>query len=262
MRFLKLSLVAFLSVAVSSSSTFPYRKLLSLKAYCNERDPEYATLYVGQGMISLFRKHHSDSPGFTLLRTTVLNSIMEAPGSVMRQAVEFEDIIDNNSKGLLSGILIEENSGPEPPIELLSLYNGHERRHIRKVIKNVVELDVVLCKSAMKMEEWQKRSIFEATVAWKEFREYFSFILCDWRLLDLTKDVYELTDRDSHMDEKFSDLDTNLFNLKEKEFDLSNSECNVEVRLHLYLNRYVKFLRPIMQKFKGLIFAKGVCEIL
>ena len=247
-------LVVMFLVSVSRSTTFPFREVLSLIVNSRIERREYVMSYVVQRMIALFYRNYSKSNAASILRTTVLESIMETPDDIVKQVVEFKNIIDFNSEGLLSALTSVENKGPEPPIELLSLFNGARKDILKFVMgRSDVALEIELCKSMRRMEDWQRETIVEAAISWKHFRSYFEYIRSDGRLLDLETDISNFDEGMLDLDEKLSDLDTKLFDLEDKAFDLSSpiSELHraLEMRLNLYLNRYEQFLKRRVQKF-------------
>ena len=235
-------LVTLLLVNVCNTTTFPFREVLNLKLFSRNEGPEYLPSYAAQSMISLFCKNHSDSPGPALFRATVLRSIMEKPGSVIEKGDDFEYMILDKSHGLLGGFFEEENNGPEPPFEFLSLYEGSERKTMRKSL--ISELDVVLVTNAMMVENWPRRSIAEAAISWRLFRKFFKYLRCDGRVLDLGIDVFDLNGVMLELDESIPDLNPKLFNLEDK-----YRKDNIETRLNIYLNRYEMFLKPGVLKF-------------
>jgi hypothetical protein len=210
-------------------------------------------------MISLFCKNHFDSPGHVILRTTVLKSVMEERGGVLKRNLEYERLITDKSEGLLSGIMKKVNGGPELPIELFSLFSENVRTVMDQFVKS--SLDTVLTewpfKNLLKKEDWLVYSTLDAATAWKQFRIYFEFIPCDARLFDLETSVSALDESILDLDDvKLSELDTSMYDLKSKAFDLSDLENGMETRLTLYLNRYEKFLKPRVQRFEfGCSFA-------
>ena len=242
MSFWRSLLVILLLVGVSNSTIFPFREVLNLKILSRNESYEYLPSYAAQRMINLFCKNHSDSPGPALFRDTVLQGIMEKPGSVIEKGEYFEYMILNKSNGLLSGQLEEENIGPEPPFELLSLYEGNEKKTMRKSLLS--ELDLVIYTSKMMLENWRQRSKAEATISWRLFRKFFKYIRCDGRVLDLGINMSELDEIVFELDEGITDLNTELFNIEEK-----YRKGNVETRLNLYLNRYDMLLKPRVFKF-------------
>ena len=246
MRFWKPVLVILLLVGVSNTTTSHFREVLNLKLLSRNEDTNYLPSYVAQSMISLFCKNYSISPGPALFRATVLKSIMGKSGSATEKGIEFEKMILNKSEGLLGGYLDIENIGPEPPFELLSLYNGNERKTMRKYLTASLasEFDVVLFTSTLKMENWVKLSISEAAISWKKLYTYFKYIRCESRVLDLGTDVFELNERMLDLDESISDLNTKLLNLEYRD-----GKGDIETCLNEYLNRYEKILKTKVFKF-------------
>ena len=246
-------LVFLLLVCASCTSTFLFREVLNQKLLSRNKEPNYLPSYAAQRMISLFCKSYSDTPAAVLFRTTVLKSITAAPGSVVKQGTDFEKTIALKSQGMLTGVMNEENDGPDPPIELLYLFEGAGRKTIRKYLTSslAIELDLKSTSSTMKMEEWLRLTILEAAVAWKQFRCFFTLVRCYGRVLDLNTDVSVMNERMLNFDGKISDLDKKLFDLEDKDFYLSNSASkdNIETRLKIYLNRYEVFLKPKVFKF-------------
>ena len=245
-----------LLLTVSCSTTQFYRAMLSLVPFCKMKEPEHVASYVVQKMISLFSKNHSDSPGAVILRTTVLMSAMEERGGVIVRLMDFENMITVKSEGLLSGVMKGDNVGARPPIELISLFQGDVQKAMGKFLRSSLDtvLNVKPFKNLMKLEDWLLHSILDAAIAWKHFRFYFAFVQCDKRLFDLDTSVSALNENMLDLDDKLSELDTTLYDLKDSAFDLSksnsDSESIVETRLRLYLNRYEKFLKPRVLRFK------------
>ena len=210
-----------------ASSTFPYREVLLLKTLFRQSNvTAFDKSYIVHRIIWLFSNYQSGYPAQAILRATMVDSVMEEDGDVVRQGTAFDETIVLKSVNMLSGLWRKENVGPEPSVEMQRIFKGTNLSSVRRILRSpfLENFGLTSCTDGP-VEGWRGKVMTETIMAWKHFRTYFEFIPCSNELM-------------------------NALNSK-------TLHCSSEDRLTRYLKIYDQFMKPIVHQFDlGNSFAK------
>ena len=216
--FLRLLLPLLFNFA--TSSTFPYREVLSLKALSrNSATSVCKKSYIVHRIICLLvASTVQREPAHVLLASTVLDGVLEEEGEVERQGRAFSQMVINKSEGMLSGFGRKLNDGPELPLELNVLFKENALAMVHDFLNSTskVRFNLRNCTHAS-VKRWIRSAMVEAVVAWKQFVTNFVCIRCSNKL-------------------------TKAINSKSSQFDFRE-------RMNMYLSGYEQYLKPTMSKF-------------
>ena len=226
MNLISLHLHLLLFFSFANCSHLPYREILSLKAFHREKTAtDLEKAYIVQGIIWLFG--HSDDSAQVLLRDTILDSVIEEEGEVVRQGIAYSTMVKRKSEGMINSFYRKENDGLELSVELDLLFQGTSGlASVKQFMANASKdhFSIASCKDKS-VKRWQMVAMSEAATAWKQFSSYYEFFLSKTKF-------------------------TKTLNSK----SLQN---NIGERMNMYLDSYERFLKPVVNQFDlGYSYAK------
>ena len=204
----------------STSSSFSYRELLSLKAL-HRKNENFERSYIVQRIIWLFGQ--SDDSALVLLRDTILDNVIEEEMEVVRQGTAYSEMVTKESNGMMSGLYKKLNGGLELSMEIQIIFQGTGGlSSIKKFMGDALNdhFSISSCEDKS-VKKWQLSVLSEAVMAWKQFSTNYEFIPSGKKI-------------------------ANALNSKQSQFDCRE---RMGERMSMHLNNYERFLKPTVHQF-------------